>query len=206
MTNATRSFSHYLAPALLALGAALAAGNWYLQPERGTSWAITLLLIACMALALLLVPRFGRDAARESAARSIRSAVVFAGLLLVVSLGVKLATALGVMNDGDLTRRATMVIIGAFLVSTGNTMPKRLTPLAALECSPATVQAFQRFAGWTWVLTGVAVMIAWLALPLDPANTVSTVALVSGMIVTATRIVQLRLTRSSRHDRIVVRP
>jgi len=36
-------------------------------------------------------------------------------------------------------------------------MPKALTPLSAAQCSgdPMKAQAFQRFVGWTWVLTGL---------------------------------------------------
>ena len=31
---------------------------------------------------------------------------------------------------------------------TGNAIPKTLTPLAALRCDPARVQAFNRFGDW----------------------------------------------------------
>lgn len=196
MTNTSRPLSHYLAPALLLLGTVLAAGNWYVQPERATAWAITLSVIGGMALVLLIALRYAREAARESVGRSLRSAVAFAGSTLVVTLSLKLAFALGILDDGELSRRAAMIILGGFLVSMGNSMPKRLTPLAALQCSPAKVQAFQRFTGWTWVITGLAFTIAWLALPIDLATTVSMVVLVSGMLVTVTRVVQLRLTRA----------
>jgi len=42
-------------------------------------------------------------------------------------------------------------------------MPKTLTPLSAMQCDVASVQAFQRLVGWTWVLTGLAFAIAQLA-------------------------------------------
>lgn len=106
MTNATRPFSHHLASAFLALGTALAAANWYLQPARAASWAITLLVMGGMALVLLLIgPRYARDTARESASKSIRSGVAFAGFMLAVSLAAKLATVLGAATDDDLARR-----------------------------------------------------------------------------------------------------
>ena len=60
-----------------------------------------------------------------------------------------------------------MVILGAFIVATGNALPKTLTPLSVLRCdpAPARAQALHRFAGWAWVLTSPALSVAWLALP-----------------------------------------
>jgi hypothetical protein len=54
---ATKPISNYLAPTLLLLGAALVGANWYLQPHRTISWTVAMLLIACMAVVLLLIPR-----------------------------------------------------------------------------------------------------------------------------------------------------
>jgi hypothetical protein len=190
-----KSALQHTAPALLVLSAMLAAGNWYLQPDRAWSWASSLLLIGGMALALLFVPRNKSDANRRTAGDAIRSGVVFAGLMLAIALSLKLGMALGAISDADLARRATMVILGAFFAFTGNGMPKTLTPLAALQCDPARVQAFQRFAGWTWVLTGLAFAIVWLLLPLGLAKPVSVVLLMSGMLAIAVQLTWLRTTR-----------
>jgi hypothetical protein len=190
-----KSAVDHAAPALLVLSSMLAAGNWYLQPERPGAWASTVFLIGCMALPLLIVPRHGNEAARRRAGDSIRRGIVFAGLILVIVLSMKLATAMGVIEDADLSRRATMAILGAFFVVTGNAMPKTLTPLSALQCDAARVQAFQRFAGWTWVLTGLAFAIVWLALPVDLAKPVSLVLLTSGMLTIVWQVVRLRRTR-----------
>jgi len=190
-----KSTVDHAAPALVALSSVLAAGNWYLQPERPGAWASALFLIGCMGLALFLVPRDAQDAARPGAGDSIRRGVVFAGLMLVMVLGLKLATAAGLIVDGDLSRRATMIVTAAFFVFTGNAMPKTLTPLASLQCDGAKTQAFQRFAGWTWVLSGLAFGIAWLVLPIDLAKPVSLVLLMTGMLLVAGQMVRLRLRR-----------
>lgn len=190
-----RSATYYAAPALLMLSMMLTAGNWYLQPDRAWAWALTMLLIGCMSAPLLFVPRDKYDAARHDAGGSIRSGIAFMGLTLVIVLGVKLATAVGVVEDAELARRATMVMVGALFAVTGNRMPKTLTPLAALQCDAARVQAFQRFTGWTWVLTGLALALVWLLLPLDLAKPVSFVLLVSGMLTTMAQIVALRSSR-----------
>ena len=176
---------YYLAPALVVLDAALATANWYLRPERAVPWATALLVLACMALALL------------STAESIRSGVVFAGLILVFTLSTTLADTLGAGSHADLSERATMAIGGAFLVFTGNVIPKTLTPLAGISCDAARVQAAQRFAGWTWVLTGLVIAIAWLALPRKLAETMSYILLPAAMIVVAAQLFRLRRARPS---------
>ena len=117
---------------------------------------------------------------------------MFAGAIMAFSLGAKLATTLGAVHDADLSTRVSMVVVGAFFMFTGNALPKTLTPLAALKCNPARVQAFQRFSGWTWVMTGLAYAIAWLALPIDLAQPVSLAVLMSGMLVIVAQIVRLR--------------
>jgi hypothetical protein len=195
MTN--KSISNYLAPALVLLAVTLVAANWYLQPQRTTSWATAAIVIACMASVLFLVSRRTPNSAPSDAANSIRRGVVFGGLVLVISLGLKLATTLGVINHDDFSKRAVMAIMGVFLMSIGNAMPKSLVPLsAALRCDTARTQAFRRFAGWTWVLTGLVFATVWLVLPLRWANLMTFIVLPSGILIIATQLV--RLSRS--HD------
>ncbi len=191
----SKSLTQYVAPGLLVLGAMLAAANWYLQPDRSASWATVVSLIGFLFLALLLFSRSRYGAARPDAAHSARSSIVFTALMLVIVLSAKLATTLGVLENGELLRRATMTIVGAFLIFTGNRLPKTLTPLATLQCDPARVQAFQRFAGWTWVLTGVAFAMVWLLLPLNIAKPVSVGLLSIGILTIAAQVVRLRATR-----------
>jgi hypothetical protein len=195
----TRSTASYVGPVLLALAAILAVSNWWLRPERAWAWAICLLLIGFMSLVWRVSSRRdAREAASTGWASSPKGGVVFAGLMLVVSLGAKLAGALGAAVPSDLSFRAVMVILGGFLVLTGNALPKTLTPLKALRCDPASAQAFQRFAGWAWVLTGLTFAGAWLLLPFDLAQPVSTALLLGGMLAIAARL--FRLQRPRRHE------
>jgi uncharacterized membrane protein YeiB len=194
---AGRSTTYHLAPALVAIGAMLVAGNWFLQPERAAAWASLLVLLGCMAVALLIVARRDPETAGARAGSSIRDGVVFAGLMLAISLGVKLAAALNLVTDTELPRRATMVVLGAFLVSTGNTMPKTLRPLTSRRCDPAGEQAFQRFAGWTWVLTGLLLGLVWIVLPVDLAKPVSTVVLAIGILTIVARLLRWHRARPS---------
>lgn len=100
-----------------------------------------------------------------------RTSLIFAALMIVVPLTTATMTRLGWLDAHDLGARLVMAITGAFLIVTGNTIPKRLAPLARLGSDPARQQSFRRFAGWAWVLTGLALGISWLALPIAAAIT-----------------------------------
>ncbi|MGC2161302.1 MAG: hypothetical protein WA634_05285 [Silvibacterium sp.] len=193
-----RTITNYLAPGLLALSAALAIGNWWLRPDHALSWALALIVIGCMGLAWFRASRrsaeYGVRGKRED---SIRAAIVFAALMLLVSLGSRLAIASGVSSSPDFARRAVMAIAGAFLAFTGNAIPKMFTPLASLDCDPARAQAARRFAGWTWVLAGAAVCVAWLALPIVPAQTATFILLPAAMLLTFVQTILPRTRRKS---------
>jgi len=184
-----KPISYTLAPLVVAAAAALAVANWMLRPERAWFWGLALAVLAGMTAALYVVRhRSGGETPRDAAADSIRGAVVFAALMLIVPLGARLAANFGLPPHADTARRLTMILTGGFLAFTGNTIPKTLTPLSALRCNPARVQALQRMLGWTWVLTGLGFALAWLVLPLDVANPVSDVVLAAGMIVTVSQV------------------
>jgi uncharacterized membrane protein len=193
MTTALTSVSRYLAPLLLALGAVLAAANWYLEPERIRSWTVALLGLAALALVLWVgLRRASASAAPRQAADAIRSGIIFAALILAVSLSVDLAQTLGAIGDRDVSQRLTMVIVGVFFMFTGNAMPKMLTPLSVLQCDGAKTQAFQRFTGWTFVLAGLAFAAAWLVLPSDIAKPVSVTLILAAGLAVMTQAVRLR--------------
>lgn len=182
-----------LAPALLTASFALAVWNWFLTPQRALAWSATLFFVGCMAAALIVTSRRANNAAEP-----IRRAVVFAGLMLVVALTAKLVVAFGGPGNVDISRRTTMILLGVLMAMTGNEMPKTLTPLSALQCDPARIQAFQRFAGWTWVLTGLSFSTAWVVLPMTIARPVSTVLLLGGMFLIATQLMRLRFSRQKK--------
>ena len=187
-----KSISNYLPAGLLLVGGALVGAGWYTQPHRVIFWTIAMLLIACLATILFFISRSSTDDAN-----ALRAGVVFAGLILVIPLGLKLATTLGAHDHTDISKRAMMAIIGAFLMFTGNALPKTLTPLSVLRCDAARAQAFQRFAGWTWVLTGLALAVVWLALPLHLADSLTFVLLPAGILIIAVQCARLRWSRHS---------
>jgi hypothetical protein len=115
----------------------------------------------------------------------------------VLVMAAKLASTLGVGGD-ELPHRVSMIIVGGYLVVTGNALPKTLRPLSTLGCDGSKLQAFQRLAGWTWVLTGLALAGAWLVLPLDLAKPVSIVLIVAGVVIVGGEMIRLRRFRARR--------
>ncbi len=111
--------------------------------------------------------------------------------MMGIPLALTLARSYGVVVDTDVDRRSTGVLIGAFLAMLGNVMPKTLPPLSSM-CDGARQQAFQRLAGWTWVLCGLGSAIAWLALSIDGAEIASLVLVVSAMVGTIVQFLRLR--------------
>jgi hypothetical protein len=190
---AAKPIWNYIPAALIALNTLLLAENWYLRPQSAGPWFVVLLVLIGMTLALVLVSREPKEeATRRVAGGSVRRGIVTAGLILAISLGAKLAAALGAVHSGDFAHRATMAIAGAFLAVIGNAIPKTLTPLAAQHSDPAKVQAVKRLAGWIWALAGLAVAIAWLTLPIYLAEVMSFLLLPSAILVTVGQAVWLR--------------
>lgn len=107
---------------------------------------------------------------RATSAPEIRVALVLAALMLAAAGVARLAPRFGWSDTASFQQRALMILLAAFLVLTGNTIPKRLTSLACVRMNAARTQSFFRFAGWTWVLAGLAFGAAWLALPLSTAR------------------------------------
>ena len=182
----------------------MAAANWYFEPARAARWATVLGVTAAMALVAWLVSKGvqkvaeaqGWTASLCNGVDSIRGAIVFASLMMMADLGPKLAIGLGfggAADFQDLSKRLTQVLTGLFFVWMGNAMPKALTPLSGPQCSgdPMKSQAFQRFMGWTWVLTGLAYSISWLVLPIGSAKPVAMTCLFVGMGITITATFRL---------------
>jgi hypothetical protein len=192
----TRPLSHYVALTVTMLVVVLSAANWYDRPERATAWITAMLVLPVgWGLATLV----GRRAARtpgDAAARptgAVRTAVIFSGLIILGGLSEKLlATWLGQPELAEgFSERATMVLVGAYLVATGNTMPKTLVPLSSLQCDGSRVQAFQRAAGWIWVVGGLVFVVSWLALPVALAKPLSLTVMFSGIAIVAAMVFRL---------------
>ena len=184
------------ASTLPVIGIVLAVANWNKRPEAALAWAAAIVMF----LVMLGVKRRVGGAVRRSpddavsvrSLASVTSSVVFGALMMVIPLGVTLAHAYGVVDDPDSGRRASMIILGAYLVVMGNAVPRMLPPQSTLPGDGARVQAFYRLAGWTWALCGLGYALAWLALPIGVAELVSMAIVVAAMIVTFVQLLRLR--------------
>ena len=183
---------------LIAIGLALA--NWHARPAAALAWAavivISVVMVAVQRLSQVALSRSPNDAAWVRGGASVDGAVVFGALMMIIPLALTLAHAYGLVDDPDSgMRRTTMIMIGAYLAMTGNAMPRMLPPTSSMPCAGARVQAFQRFAGWTWVLCGLGFAMTWLALPIDAATPISMSLVAISIIVTIVQLLRLRQPR-----------
>jgi hypothetical protein len=110
------------------------------------------------------------DAVSSRSFASVTGGVAIGALIMIIPLAMTLLHAYGVVEDPDSGRRTTMIILGAYLAVIGNGLPRMLPSMSSMQCDGARVQAFQRLAGWTWMLCGLGFATAWLALPSDAAE------------------------------------
>ena len=187
------------AAALPPIGIVLALANWNARPDAAWAWAAAIatfvVMIAVRHGSQRALRRSAGDAPSVRSFASVTSAVVFGALMMVIPLAVTLAHVYGLVDDPDSGRRATMIIFGAYFAAFGNTLPRMLPPVSSMQCNAARVQAFQRLAGWTWVLCGLGFATAWLALPIDAAEPVSLALMAAAMIVTIVQLLRLRKPR-----------
>jgi len=187
------------ASVLPAVGIVLALANWNARPDAAWAWAavivLSLVMVAVRWRSQLAFRRSSGDAVSIRSFTSVTGGVAFGALMMIVPLAVTLAHAYGVVEDPDSGRRTTMIILGSYLAMTGNGLPRMLPPMSSMRCDVARVQAFQRLAGWTWALCGLGFATAWLALPIDAAESVSTALVLAAMAVTIVQVVRLRKLR-----------
>ena len=180
--------------ALLAVGIVLALANWYTKPQSALAWAFALALFVVMAAALrwsrVAVSRWTIEGNAARGVEQITTAVIFAALMMGIPLALTLARAIGYVDSFDVARRSTGVLTSLFLVMIGNVMPKNLPPLSS-GCDGARQQAFQRRAGWTWVLCGVVSALGWMTLPIDLAEVAAVALVVTAITVTIAHLVLL---------------
>ena len=186
--------------ALPLIGIGLTLANWNAKPAAAWAWAAAIVVFVIMVAVhrrfQLALSRSPGDAASVRSVASVAGAVVFGALMMIIPLALTLAHAYGLVDDPDSgMQRTTMIMVGAYLAVTGNAMPRMLLPTSSMPGGGARVQAFQRHAGWTWVLCGLGYAMAWLALPIDAAGPISMALVATAMIVTIVQLLRVRKPR-----------
>jgi len=109
------------------------------------------------------------------------------GAALILAVSGALAWASPEYISEELKRRLVAAMLGAVVVVYANAIPKTLTALAQLRCSPEREQAARRFAGWSLVLGGVGYMLAALLAPLGLMHPVGGGLLALSLVVATLR-------------------
>ncbi len=94
-------------------------------------------------------------------------ALIFALLILLAAWSMRWAEAQGLITDG--AERAAGVVLGLILIWMGNLMPKQV-PDQCPNCVDGRAFAMRRFAGWMFIVCGVALGLMWIFAPLPYAN------------------------------------
>jgi hypothetical protein len=191
------------ASALPFMGIVLALANWNVRPDRARAWTagvvMFLIMVAVRQGFQLACRRSSQDVVKAALVKTlatVNNGIVFGALMMIIPLAMTLAHAYGLVADPKIGNRALAIISGAYLVAMGNAMPRALPPVSSMQCHGARVQAFQRSAGWTWVLCGLGFMMAWLTLPIEGARPVSMAMVVAAILITVLQF--LRLVRKTR--------
>jgi hypothetical protein len=182
------------------LGIALALGNWGARPDKALAWATVTVILVGMLLVRLVAERAVRGSSDPATIRNIAAvprAVVVGAVMVVIPLAVSLAHAYGLVSDRESGFHATMIIIGLYLAAIGNALPRSLPPTASMPGNAAQIQAFQRFAGWTWTLGGLGFAAAWLVLPKDAAVPVSVAVVGGALVLIVIQLMRLRKPRGT---------
>ncbi|NNU16107.1 hypothetical protein HK107_07205 [Parvularcula sp. ZS-1/3] len=111
--------------------------------------------------------------------RQIRNALTFGVLILLVAFGGERAQEFGWLSGEP--ERISGVIAGLVLVWFGNAMPKDL-PHKSCGTDPGTAFRMKRFAGWAFMLAGVAHALIWVVAPAQHMALLSTIPVAVALV------------------------
>jgi hypothetical protein len=156
------------------LVAALSLWAWWLMPARWPLWVAVAAFLPMLWSYAELMQGGTLPAEREQIIRWHRTVFAVAGLILALKLAPALAIASGQLDAawGPLAQRIRWITVGAAWTIWGNYLPKLLSPWPA-EGEPFAWQRVHRFVGWVSSMVGVGIIVAWLTLPIELAETVS---------------------------------
>ncbi len=148
--------------------AGLGVWGWSVDPEHPSRWAFVVFFLPAL---WGFVELFQGGRRRETIMNWHRYVFAGAGLMLALKVGSELAISTGLL-DADwapISRRIWGVTFGSLLAIWGNYLPKVLSPWSEEE-QWFDWQRVHRYAGWLASLSGVALVVAWLAFPLPEAR------------------------------------
>ncbi len=168
-------------PATLALVsllvvASLGAFGWSLEPENGAQWAFRIFALPALWGFLEFAQYRGEDrgAAGGAIMKWHRLFIAGVGLMITLDLGFHLAISIDLLSaDWATTGQSVQgVCVGVGLTIWGNLLPTLASPWS-LEEQPFAWQPVHRFVGWVATLSGIALVLVWLVLPVEEARAAS---------------------------------
>lgn len=155
--------------------------GWSMAPDRAFRWAFVVFFLPVLWGAVELLQ--GGCGRRREIMDWHRLVIAGVGLLMAFKVGGQLAILTGWMDAGwgPIIRRAAGVLFGLFLAIWGNYLPKLISPWRPEE-EWFDWQRVHRFVGWVATLCGIALMVVWLALPLESAKPAALVIVVAYMV------------------------
>ena len=97
--------------------------------------------------------------------RELAHGLIVAGLLIALAVAAVAARRLGLLPDPEVAPRAFGIACGLVLAAYGNVIPRKLVRYEPGSARPARRQAAMRFAGWAFVLAGLASALVWAFAP-----------------------------------------
>ena len=178
-----RSWTTHLAAIALLGCAAAGAWGWALHPETPARWLFVILFFPALWGFLELAQGGSVEVGRKAIMSFHHAVIACAGILLTLSIASGLALEMGLLGGEhkEILARFRGVALGVALAGWGNYLPKVLSPWKREE-EPFDWQGVHRFCGWVSALSGLALVPAWLFLPLERAGLVGK-ALVITMVV-----------------------
>ena len=116
-----------------------------------------------------------------------------AGLLIGAALVAVAAPRLGLIADPELPARFFGIVCGLVVAAYGNVIPRRLVRYEPESLRPARRQAAQRFAGWAFVLAGLANALVWAFAPSAGMALWSTVPILLALVLVLWRCLRGRM-------------
>ena len=125
------------------------------------------------------------DDATLRARKTIRTALVLAGLQVGGALLLTIAHRVFGWIDSETVTRGVMVLIGVMLVLIGNAMPKQHEGPPAQSVADIIVrQSINRVGGWALMLSGIVWIGLWAIAERGTAEVLGVAAVIAAMLVT----------------------
>ena len=111
-----------------------------------------------------------------------KGTAILAALVIMTLFAAGIGKEMGFIEN-DTAKRISGVVFGLLVILFGNILPKLVSPLGSDAEAAGRSRAADRIAGLVLVLTGLAVVAIWLAVPADSAMLASAMAGLGGLFI-----------------------